>query len=181
MHRDSSLISREIGTSSHPAAIIIAIGGNLSDDSGRSPLATCRAATVALGGLAQCRLHAISRWYRSPAWPPSDQPDYINGAALLIGRIAPARLLADLHAIEAHAGRRRGVANAARTLDLDIIAIGGLVRPAPDPVLPHPQAHLRRFVLQPIADIMPDWRHPASGETVRALLAGLPGDALVPL
>ena len=172
--------SREIAAPHHPVGIIIAIGGNLTDDSGHSPLAQCRAALVALDGLTQCRLHAVSRWYRSPAWPPSDQPDYINGAALLIGRVAPERLLADLHAIEAQAGRRRSIANAARTLDLDIIDIGGIVRPAPDPILPHPRAHLRRFVLQPIADIMPGWRHPVSGEPLPALLAALPAGALVP-
>ena len=167
---------REIEAFDRPVAIIIALGGNLTDESGHAPLANCRAAVDAMRGLPGCRLHSVSRWYRSPAWPPSDQPDYINGAALLIGRVAPAALLAALHAIEAHAGRRRGVTNAARILDLDIIAMGGLVRPAPAPVLPHPRAHVRRFVLQPIADILPAWRHPVSGETVAAMLAALPDD-----
>ena len=51
----------------------------------------------------------------------------------------------------------RGEPNAARTLDLDIIDMGGMVRDAPDPILPHPRAHLRAFVLRPLAELAPDW------------------------
>ena len=68
-------------------------------------------------------------------------------------------------------GACEGRRNAARTLDLDIVAIGGLIRPAPDPVLPHPRAHLRAFVLCPLRDVAPDWIHPALGCSVRAMLA----------
>ncbi len=84
-------------------------------------------------------------------------------------------------AIEAACGRQRGVANAARTLDLDIISMGDLIRDAPDPILPHPRAHLRAFVLAPLADVAPDWVHPVSGETAVALLAALPPQAIRPL
>ena len=75
--------------------------------------------------------------------------------------------------IEARAGRRRSNANAARELDLDIIDIDGLVRAAPDPVLPHPRAHLRRFVLAPLAEVAPDWVHPRLGLGIAALLERL--------
>ena len=81
-------------------------------------------------------------------------------------------------AIEAASGRRRSEANAARTLDLDIIAIGEMVRAAPDPILPHPRAHLRRFVLAPLADVAPGWVHPLLHETAAALLARLPADGV---
>ena len=64
--------------------------------------------------------------------------------------------------------------NAARTLDLDIIAIGGMVRTAPDPILPHPRAHLRAFVLLPLMDVAPTWVHPLFGKTAEELLADLP-------
>ena len=87
---------------------------------------------------------------------------------------SPPPLLAALQALEARAGRRRSVANAARTLDLDIIAMGTLVREAPDPILPHPRAHARRFVLLPLADVAPGWVHPVLGMTVEALIAALP-------
>ena len=156
--------------------IIIAIGSNLPDASGHGPRAVCRAAIEALRGLHGLRLLAVSRWYRSPAWPPSDQPDYINGAVLMDGTATPAWLLGELHAIEAHVGRRRGIINAARPLDLDIIDMAGLIRPSPDPVLPHPRAHLRSFVLRPVADILPSWRHPSLGRSATALLATLADD-----
>ncbi len=103
--------------------------------------------------------------------PPSGQPDYVNGVARLEGRADPAALLAALQRIEQAHGRQRGVPDAARTLDLDLIALGGLVRAAPDPVLPHPRAHLRRFVLAPLCDVAADWVHPVLGRSAAALLA----------
>jgi 2-amino-4-hydroxy-6-hydroxymethyldihydropteridine diphosphokinase len=106
--------------------------------------------------------------------PPSGQPDYVNGLVRLEGTADPAGLLARLHAIEARAGRVRGPANAARPLDLDIIELNGLVRDAPDPVLPHPRAHLRGFVLGPLRDVAPDWVHPLLGIGAGALLRNLP-------
>jgi 2-amino-4-hydroxy-6-hydroxymethyldihydropteridine diphosphokinase len=90
----------------------------------------------------------------------------------------PAALLARLQAIEARCGRQRGLPNAARTLDLDIVAIGALVRDSPDPVLPHPRAHQRGFVLRPLADVAPDWVHPALHRNVSDLLAELPPDGI---
>ena len=91
-----------------------------------------------------------------------------------------ARLLAALHAIEDLAGRERPFPNAPRVLDLDLIDLDGLQRLAPDPVLPHPRAHLRRFVLHPLRDVAPDWRHPVLGLTVQALLDRLPPDEPTP-
>ena len=86
-----------------------------------------------------------------------------------------------LMAVETACGRERSVPNAARTLDLDIIAIGDLVRDEPDPILPHPRAHLRAFVLAPLADVAPDWMHPVLGRTAAALLADLPPQDIQPL
>ena len=106
--------------------------------------------------------------------PPSDQPDYVNGVARMAGEAMPDVLLAHLQALEARSGRRRAEPDAARPLDLDIIAMGDLLRPAPDPILPHPRAHLRRFVLTPLADVAPGWVHPVLGRSVEELLAGLP-------
>ena len=99
----------------------------------------------------------------------------------LVRQIDPAVLLDRLMAVETACGRQRSTPNAARTLDLDIIAIGDLVRAAPDPILPHPRAHLRAFVLAPLADVAPDWVHPVLGRTAAALLADLPPQEIRPI
>ena len=157
--------------------ILIAIGTNLP---GRFA-STLEAAAAAACEVAALPLLAgrfrLSRWYVSAPVPPSGQPDYING---VIGfpdadpQVGPADLLAALQGIEATFGRLRTVANAARVLDLDILAIGDLVRGAPDPVVPHPRLHERRFVLEPLGDVAPGFRHPVSGAGLDALLAALP-------
>jgi 2-amino-4-hydroxy-6-hydroxymethyldihydropteridine diphosphokinase len=139
--------------------ILVAIGANLPLE-GCSPVDTCRWAAAALDRLPGVRLRGLSSWYRTAPVPPSDQPDYINGVAHLLGEISPEELLNGLREVEAMAGRVRGMPNAARTLDLDIIAMGALVRDAPDPILPHPRAHLRGFVLWPLRDVAPNWVHP---------------------
>ena len=150
--------------------ILLGIGANLPRPEGTSPLATCRAAVAALRVLPGSTVRAVSRWYETAPVPPSGQPPYVNGVARLEGPVEPGRLLTNLQAIEAGFGRVRTVANAARPLDLDIVAIGDLIRDRPDPVLPHPRAHLRAFVLLPLADVAPGWVHPVFGQTVEALL-----------
>jgi 2-amino-4-hydroxy-6-hydroxymethyldihydropteridine diphosphokinase len=100
---------------------------------------------------------------------------------LLVEPGDPAALLARLMAVETACGRQRSVPNAARTLDLDLIAIDDLVRAAPDPILPHPRAHLRAFVLAPLADVAPAWVHPVLGRTATELLAELPPQEIRPL
>lgn len=162
-------------------AILIAIGGNLVGPGGTSPLANCRAAATAMDGMRGLRLVALSRWWLSAPIPESGQPDYVNGVARLEGGIAPEVLLEALQAIERAAGREPGERNAARPLDLDIIAMGVLRRRQPDPVVPHPRAHLRAFVLAPLAEVAPGWVHPEIGRSVEALLAGLPAQRLQPL
>lgn len=133
-----------------------------------------------LGRLPGWRLARLSRWYRTIPDPPlPGAPLFVNGVALLESAAAgagdPERLLAMLHGLEAAAGRTRPFPNAPRTLDLDLIAVGDLRRTVA-PILPHPRAHLRRFVLQPLADVWPGWRHPILGRTVEDLLAELAGE-----
>lgn len=160
--------------------ILVAIGANLPGPRGESPLLACRAAAEALRSLPGLRVAALSCWYATAPVPRADQPDYVNGVARLEGVADPAELLARLHAIEAAAGRVRGVANAARTLDLDLIDVNGQVRDAPDPVLPHPRAHERAFVLVPLRDVAPGWVHPRLHRPVAALLADLPPQRIAP-
>lgn len=158
--------------------ILISLGANLPTFP--AALATCQAAAAALDGVAGLRLAAVSRWYETEAMPPSGQPPYVNGVARLAGAADPAALLHALQAMELRYGRERSVPNAARTLDLDILAMGCRVRDAPDPVLPHPRLHGRAFVLRPLLDVAPDWRHPVLGLSARQLLAGLPEQGVKP-
>jgi 2-amino-4-hydroxy-6-hydroxymethyldihydropteridine diphosphokinase len=81
-------------------------------------------------------------------------------------------MLAALHAIERAFGRARGEVNAPRTLDLDLIAHGRRVLDGQGLVLPHPRAHERRFVMGPLAEITPGWRHPVYGGTAKMMAAG---------
>ncbi len=160
--------------------VIVAVGANLPGLDGESPLQACERAVRMIAGLPDTSGVTRSRWFSSAPVPASGQPRYVNGVVALHTGLSPAELLARLHGIEREAGRARTLPNAARTLDLDIIDMGGLVRSAPDPVLPHPRAHLRRFVLLPLRDVAPGWVHPVTGQGVQALLASLPSQDVVP-
>jgi 2-amino-4-hydroxy-6-hydroxymethyldihydropteridine diphosphokinase len=159
--------------------ILIALGANLPGANGAAPKATCEAAAVALDTIQGVRRVALSRWWLTAPVPPSaGAPWYVNGVARCEGDMEPGALLRALQALEDAAGRQRPYPNAPRTLDLDIIAMGALVRAAPDPILPHPRAHLRRFVLQPLSEVAPEWRHPLLGQTATELMRDLPEDGM---
>jgi len=160
--------------------IIVSVGANLPGRGGAPALDTCIAAVAEVAAIPGLNLVALSPWYRTAAIPASDQPDYCNGIIRLAGEIGPAELLNALQAIEARHGRVRTVLNAARALDLDIVDLNGAIRATPSPILPHPRAHLRAFVLRPILDVAPGWRHPTLRLGVSALLAELPPQGIEP-
>jgi 2-amino-4-hydroxy-6-hydroxymethyldihydropteridine diphosphokinase len=148
-----------------------------------SPAATLCAALNELTA-AGLEIEARSAWYATAPIPRSDQPDYVNGVARVHSDLDAAALLALLHRIEDAYGRVRVNRNEARVLDLDLVDYAGLVV-APDRVhdtapeqqglvLPHPRAHLRGFVLLPLRDVAPDWRHPITGAHIDALIGALP-------
>ena len=118
----------------------------------------------------------VSPFYETPAWPDPADPPFVNVAARIETGLSPAALMAALHGIEAGCGRVRRAKNAPRTLDLDLIAYGAQCSDGADggPVLPHPRLESRAFVLAPLCDIAPDWRHPGTGKTARSMLEALP-------
>ena len=154
--------------------ILVALGSNLPAPNFGSSLETLRAV---IERLRQVRIdpQQQSRFYASPAWPPSDQPDYVNAVVAVATELAPRALLAELLRIEGEFGRARSVPNAARTIDLDLIAYHDVVTASADGalVLPHPRLAERGFVLLPLRDVAPEWRHPVSGGSVGQLLAAL--------
>jgi 2-amino-4-hydroxy-6-hydroxymethyldihydropteridine diphosphokinase len=156
--------------------ILIGIGSNVSGPWG-PPAATVERALAALD---EAPLHLVkaSRPIVTPPFGLTDQPDFVNAVAEIETGLEPPALLAHLHAIERRAGRRRTLRWGPRTLDLDLLDYDGRVIAAdPDlddgPVLPHPGIAERSFVLAPIAEIAPQWRHPVLDETAATLLARL--------
>ena len=148
-------------TPSLDEAVIVALGSNLPG--GFASSAALLDAAVALLSEAGLPVLAHSRWWRSAAWPDPAGPEYRNGVALVEASGDAASVLSALLSVEARLGRVRDVRNAPRTLDLDLIAFGRLVLNEPGLVLPHPRAHQRLFVMGPLAEIAPAWRHPALG------------------
>jgi 2-amino-4-hydroxy-6-hydroxymethyldihydropteridine diphosphokinase len=131
-------------------------------------------ALAALQGAGLAPLVVSSIW-QTTAWPPSDQPDYYNAVvAVDAGGVSPQALYQTLRAIELSFGRERRERWAARTLDLDIIAMEGLEGQYGDMTLPHPRMHDRAFVLAPLAEVAPDWRHPILGLTAAEMLKNAP-------
>jgi 2-amino-4-hydroxy-6-hydroxymethyldihydropteridine diphosphokinase len=151
--------------------ILIALGANLASSVG-SPAQTIAAAIEALS-LSNVKITGKSRFYRTPAWPDPREPSFVNAVISAETSLSPEAVMKVLHEIETSHGRTRSVKNAPRTLDLDLIDFNGRVEDG-RPTLPHPRVSERAFVLIPLADVAPHWRHPVSGKTVEQLIAALP-------
>ncbi|WP_242915161.1 MULTISPECIES: 2-amino-4-hydroxy-6-hydroxymethyldihydropteridine diphosphokinase [Brevundimonas] len=150
-------------------AVIVALGAN---DKGQ--FATCQQGLErALEQLeaSGCRIIARSDWWESAAWPNPSDPPFINGVIVIETEHSPKALMALLSRIEDRLGRVRSVRNAPRTLDLDLIAYGRVTDDLDGLYLPHPRAEERLFVMGPLAQIAPHWRHPLSHKTAQALAA----------
>ncbi|MFT4253028.1 MAG: 2-amino-4-hydroxy-6-hydroxymethyldihydropteridine diphosphokinase [Caulobacter sp.] len=149
--------------------MVVALGCNLPG-AYTSREALLEAAVCALAGEGMAVV-GRSGWWTSAAWPDPTGPAYLNGVVLVETALAPAETLAALHRVEAAFGRARAERNAARTLDLDLIAHGRTAADG-DLVLPHPRAHERLFVMGPLAEVAPGWTHPVLGRTATELAAG---------
>lgn len=159
--------------------IFLGLGGNLGCETYGSPRRTCGAAlemlsTKGIGILAH------SPWYESAPVPASDQPWYINGVVSVTTNLPPHDLVKTVLSVEAELGRRRSIPNAARTIDIDVLAYGDDIIEAnhntnvSDVIIPHPRMHSRAFVVLPLADIAPDWHHPVTGTHIQELVEKLP-------
>jgi 2-amino-4-hydroxy-6-hydroxymethyldihydropteridine diphosphokinase len=158
------------------ARVIVALGSNRRHGRYGAPRDIVRAAIAAMAAHG-ISVVATSRLHVTAPVGPSDR-SFVNAAVVALTELAPPALLAELKAIERRFGRRRGRRWAARVLDLDIVAYGVAALPsrlrwrgARGLVVPHRSMHLRRFVLDPVAEVAPDWRHPVLQRSVRQLRA----------
>jgi len=174
--------------------VLVALGGNLNNQ-GLRPAQMIRVAFDQMQALG-LQVEIKSRLFTNPAFPAGSGPDYVNAVALL--RVAPDltpdSTFSHLSAVENAHGRQRQQRWGGRSLDIDILAMGDLVWPdlpcfrhwagldpalqrqlAPEQmIVPHPRLQDRAFVLVPLMDVAPEWRHPVWGKTVRQMLAELP-------
>jgi len=150
--------------------ILLALGANLPGPAG-SPADALRAALARLEERG-VKIHSVSSFYETPAWPDPEQPAYINAVAAVETTLQPVELLTLLHGVETAFGRLRSAPNATRTLDIDLLDYEGRIL-TEGITLPHPRIRERSFVLVPLVQIAPDWRHPVTGERAADLLAGL--------
>jgi 2-amino-4-hydroxy-6-hydroxymethyldihydropteridine diphosphokinase len=156
---------------------IIALGSNLGDSA-----ELVRAAMARLEQISEAPLVRSSLWQSTPVDCPPGSPRFINAVVALAPRAGetPESLLAKLQGLEKEFGRQpKQVLNEARLLDLDLIAFGNDVRATPQLTLPHPRAHLRRFVLEPLNEIAPDLVLPHQTKPIRQLLAELRTDEVL--
>jgi 2-amino-4-hydroxy-6-hydroxymethyldihydropteridine diphosphokinase len=154
--------------------VMLGLGANVGQ-----PLAQlARALDLVRGTLDGLRVSSV---YRSAPIGNLDQPDFYNVVCSGATRKPPAAVMSSTREIERMLGRVRTVRNAPRTIDLDILAYGDLVLDTPDLTLPHPRLHQRAFVLVPLAEVAPDWRHPVLNMTAQEMLvSGGPFERIEP-
>ena len=157
--------------------VYIALGSNLGDSR-----QNIERAFDQLAELSSEQISRSSLWKSTPVDCPPGSPEFINAAAALtpVEDATPESILKQLQNLEMEFGRiPKKVLNEARPLDLDLIAFGDEVRHSPELVIPHPRAHLRKFVLAPLAEIAPDLILPGQKKSVRELCDALRTDEVV--
>ena len=159
--------------------IYIGLGANLEGPAG-PPQTTLELALERFPDYG-LRLLKRSRWYLSDAVPDPSDPQFTNGVVQISTNLAAPEVLDQLQSLEQDFGRTRGRRWAPRILDLDLLDYDGQCLDADGPEaieLPHPRLHERAFVLLPLCEIAPEWRHPRLLRSIDALINDLPEDAV---
>ena len=147
------------------ARCLLGFGANLGD---RRKTLEC--SVDVLRAVENVKVVAVSRWHRSqPVGGPAGQGEFLNGVVVVETALEPHVLLLVVGQIEDQFGRKRGVRWAARTLDIDLLLYGEQTIKLPDLEIPHPQMHLRQFVLGPATEVAADWVHPQFNQTIAQL------------
>ena len=152
--------------------IIIGVGSNLYSKNGLHPVEICQEAIKSLKSMSII-VEKQSSWYRSDPIPKSYQPKFFNSVLVARTTLNELDVLNSLHVIEKKFGRIRKNINEARIIDLDLIDYSSKVHDSKDIILPHPRAHLRRFVMQPLYEIEKNWIHPILKTSVGEILEQL--------
>jgi 2-amino-4-hydroxy-6-hydroxymethyldihydropteridine diphosphokinase len=147
----------------------IGIGSNMGDK-----ISNCRSAIGEINQLPGCKVGACSSLYKTEPVGVAEQDWYINCVSQLTTYLNPYQLIKALLSIEHAMGRRRRRRWEARIIDLDLLLFGQEIIRSRDLVIPHPLMHERRFVLEPLAQLAPEFMHPVLKVTIRRLLEGLP-------
>ena len=152
--------------------IIIGIGGNIRPDNGDHPI---KVATKAITLFKDYAINIIdqSSWYETEPIPKSDQPNFFNCIVFAKTVLNELDVLKSLHDIENRLGRRRRLVNEARVIDLDLIDYSNKILRNKEIVIPHPRAHRRRFVMEPLAELDKNWIHPILKKSIQKILNDL--------
>lgn len=155
----------------------VALGSNLDSEFGDREV-NLETAVARMGALG--RVLTVSPFFDTEPVGEVPQPRFLNGAVLLETELSPEELLHELLALELGMGRDRSAAaveKGPRVIDLDLLFYDDEVWVTPELTLPHPEMHLRQFVLEPLAAIAPEWRHPVLGHTVMEMLEAVTKNA----
>lgn len=152
--------------------VYLSLGSNVGDRA-----ANLKTAIERLGEMGN--VLAVSSFYETEPVETSPQPWFLNCAVKLDTEKMPRQLIAAILSLEQEMGRQRRQPKAPRTIDIDILLFGSSVIELPSLTVPHPRMHERRFVLEPLAEIAPDGRHPVFKRTIRELRDALPAGQLV--
>jgi 2-amino-4-hydroxy-6-hydroxymethyldihydropteridine diphosphokinase len=149
----------------------LSLGSNLGDRAANLRMAVEHLAAIG-------KVTAVSSFYETEPVEVTDQPWFLNCAVQLETDLAPADLMAGLLEMERSMGRRRDRKKGPRLIDLDILLYGSLALKEKGLTIPHPAMHERRFVLEPLAEIAPEVRHPLFVKSIRELVEGVSGQVV---